>query len=223
MTTLAAPKVALKLTPIPKPVLYAGLAGEMLKNTGMQDNDQIRAVQQAVSEGLIEKVIVTANHADGRVEKFTLSLKSFGAHETVSLAMEPGKSYLESVDVSLAAAVHYAAELMQRQGLTPHFYVDWSARAKANPSIVADAVKRLNLRTEPAPPPSPPLDLSYEPDPMPLPTPLPTPPKRYPQTVRTYTAPPPLPPNHVYKPVLTIKPEKDPGISFTYETSRKIT
>ncbi|HRD74678.1 MAG TPA: hypothetical protein PK264_01885, partial [Hyphomicrobiaceae bacterium] len=47
------------------------------------------------------------------------------------------------------------------------------------------------------------------------------PPRRYPQTVRTYTTPPPLPPGYVFKPVLEIKPAKDPGLTFTIETSRK--
>jgi hypothetical protein len=222
MTSLAAPKVALKLTPVPKSVLYAGITGEMLKNTGMKDDDQIRAIQQAVSEGLIAKVIVAAKHSDGRVEKFTLTIKPFSITDSVELSMEAGKSYLECVDTSLAAAVQYASDLIKRQGLTPNFYVDWSARAKATPAIVAEAIKRLNVREEPIPPPS----TNYLPDDLYVPPVLPSslpklPPKRYPQTVRTYTTPPPLPPNYTYKPVLTIKPAKDPGVEFTYDTSRK--
>lgn len=221
MTTLAAPKVQLKLVPVPKTVLYAQLAGEMLKNTGMKDNDQIRAIQQAVSEGLVEKIIVAATHADGHVDKFTLTIKPFGAGDTVLLHLEDGKSYLETVDVSLAAAVQYASDLINRRGLTPKFYVDYSARAKATPAIVAEAVKRLNLRTLPdAPPPSPPAPV-FDPFPIPAPTP-PSPAKRYPQTVHTYTAPPPLPSGYVYKPVLEITPAKDSGITFTHETSRKL-
>lgn len=221
MTSLAPPKVALKLVPIPKPVLYAGLAGEMLKNTGMKDSAQITAVQQAVSEGLVEKVIVAATHSDGRVEKFTLSLKPFTTADSVSLQVENGKSFFETLDVGLAAAVQFTANLIARQGLTPRFFVDWSARAKASPALIADAIKRLNLKVE----------AETKPDPVPAYQPLswvpPTPaalpePKRYPQTVHTYTAPPPLPPNYVYKPVLTITPAADPGVSYTYETSRKV-
>ena len=36
---------------------------------------QLDAVQQAVAEGLVEKVIVSGRHVDGRVELFTLTLK----------------------------------------------------------------------------------------------------------------------------------------------------
>ncbi|MCC0007724.1 MAG: hypothetical protein H6876_06320 [Hyphomicrobiaceae bacterium] len=221
MTTLAAPKVSLKLTPVPKTVLYAGLAGEMLANTGMKDNDQVRAVQQAVSEGLIEEVIVAAKHADGRVEKFTLKMKPFTSTDTVSLQLEAGKSYLETLDVGIAAGVQYAADLIKRRGLTPTFYVKWAARARAAPAVIADAIKRLNLTVETEPPPdplpTPEPDYTYHEPPRP-PTP---PPRRYPQTVHTYVAPPALPPQHVYKPVLTITPAKDTGVTFSYETTRR--
>lgn len=215
-----APKVALKLQPVPKPVLYAGLAGEMLKNLGMKDDDQIRAVQQAVSEGLVEKVIVAGKHENGRIDTFTLTMKPFTASETVGLELSPGKSYLESLDVGLAASVQYAADLISRRGLKPEFYVGWSVRARANPAIVRDAVKRLNLRVMPDAP-LPPLD-PPAPDPFPMSPPTPPPaPRRYPQTVHTYVAPPTLPPGYVYKPVLSITPAKDPGVTFTHETSRR--
>lgn len=218
MSSLTAPKVALKLQPVPKPVLYAGIAGEMLKNLGMKDDAQIGTIQQAVSEGLIEKVIVTGKHASGRTDTFTLTIKPFNAGETVSLEVSPGKSYLESLDVGLAAAVQHAAELIVRRGLTPEFHVAWSARARANPAIIRDAIQRLNLRVLPDPPPPPPVEVpAFEPY-VPPPSP-PTPPKRYPQTVHTYVGPPKLPPNHVRTPVLTIQPAKDPGISFMHETS----
>lgn len=219
MTTLAAPKVPLKLAPVPKPVLYAGLAGEMLKNTGMKDDQQIRAVQQAVSEGLVEKVIVAATRSDGRVEKFTLSLKPFQATDTVTLQLENGKSYLETLDVGLAAAVQAASDIINRQGLTPRFYVDWSARAKATPGVIAEAMRRLNLKAyqEPVAPPAPEITAWAPPSP---PTP-PPPTQRYPQTVHTYKAPPPLPPGYVLKPVLSVTPAKDPGVTFTWETTRR--
>ena len=220
MTTLSAPKVQLKLVPVPKPVLYAALAGEMLKNTGMKDDQQIRAVQQAVSEGIVEQVIVAAKRSDGRIEKFTLTMKPFQASDTVSLQLENGKSYLETLDVGLAAAVQAAAEIIQRQGLTPNFYVGWSARAKANPATIAEAMRRLNLRPMPEERPAPPVmpEPSWTPPTPPSPPPAP---QRYPQTVHTYTAPPPLPPGYVYKPVLTVTPAKDPGVSFTWETTRR--
>jgi len=221
MTSLATPKVALKLVPVPKSVLYAGLAGELLKNAGMKDNGQITAVQQAVSEGLVEKVIVAGMHGDGRVEKFTLALKPFTSTDSVSLQVENGKSFFETLDVGLAAAVQFTADLIARQGLTPRFFVDWSARAKASPALIADAIKRLNLKVEAETKPAP--VAAYEPLSWVPPVPAaPSAPKRYPQTVHTYTAPPPLPPNYVYKPVLSITPPADSGVTYTYETSRRI-
>lgn len=222
MTSLATPKVSLKLVPVPKSILYPGIAGEVLKNTGMKDNEQIQAVQHAVSEGLIEKIIIAATHPDGRVEKFTLTMKPFSAGETVMLHIENGKSYLESLDVGLAAAVQYAANLINRQGLTPRFSVAWSARAQATPGLITATIKRLNLKVDTEKPTPPPV----APTPMPDiwdPPARPAPPQRYPQTVRTYTAPPPLPPNYLYQPVLSVTPQKDHGLSFDYETSRKVT
>lgn len=219
MTTLAAPKVALKLTPVPKTVLYAGLAGEFFANTGLRDTAQIRAVQQAVSEGLVSAVIVAAKHFDGRVEKFTLRMNSFSATDTVSLQLESGKSYLETLDVGLAAGVQYIADLIRRRGLTPNYYVDWSARAKATPGIVAEATRRLNLKIDTMPEPPPVVEPTYaEYTPPPAPSP---PPQRYYQTVQTYTAPPRLPDGYVYKEVLKITPAKDTGVTLTAETSRR--
>jgi hypothetical protein len=217
MTSLAAPKVALKLQPVPKPVLYAGLAGEMLKNLGMKDDDQIRNIQQAVAEGLIEKVIITGKDATSRIETFTLTIKPFGAHETVGLELAPGKSYLETLDVGLAAAVQHASELLTRRGITPEFRVAWSARARSNPALISDGVKRLNLRALPEPSPPLPVMPDIGPYVPPLP-PSPTP-RRFPQTVHTYVGPPVVPPNFVRTPVVTIQPAKDPGVTFTHETT----
>lgn len=219
MTSLAAPKVALQLVPVPKPVIYAGLTGEMLKNTGMQDNQQIQAIQQAVSEQLIEAVTVLAPHPDGHVDTFTLTMKPFAPDETVALQLENGKSYLEALDVSLAAAVQYASNLIARQGLTPRFRVTWSAKARTTPGLIASTIQRLNLKVEPEPPrpmpAAPPMPDAWAPPPPP-----PRPAQRYPQTVRTYT-PPPVPPGHVLKPVLTIKPAKDTGVSFVHAKTCK--
>jgi hypothetical protein len=223
MATLAAPKieVELKVVPILKTIVYAALAGELVANTGMKDNDQINAIQQAVSEGLIEKVIVSARRPDGGVETSTFTMIPPAPGETIDLALMAGKSMLETVDVALAAGVKYAADLIKRQGLTPEFRVAWSARVQANPALGADAIKRLNLRADDLPKPPAPLPPAFlaEFDPLPPPAlPKPAPP-RYPQAVNTYTGRLPIPPTQVYKRVLEIKPAADKGITFTHETS----
>jgi hypothetical protein len=223
MTSLAAPKVALKLTPVPKPVLYAGLAGELLKNTGMKDDGQIAAVQQAVSEQIVSSVIVVGKHADGRMERFTLAVKPFQPGESVMLQPEAGKSFAESLDVSLAAGIQAASDMFKRLGLVPNFYVAWSPRALANPAIIGDAMKRLNLKVLGEPPPPPVTLDSYRSDPLPYVPPLPpVSAVRYPQTVRPTTVLPPPPAGYEFKPMLTITPAKDPGVSLTYDSTRKV-
>lgn len=213
-------KVDLELQPVLKSILYAAIASEFLRNTGMTDDDQLNAVQQAVAEGLVERVVVTARRADGGVEKFTLTMKPPAPGETVNLALEKGKSMLETVDVALAAGVKHASDMIKRRGLKPEYQVGWSARVRANPALGADAIRRLNIRAEslPAPPP-PPVMSQALPTWDVAPPPPPAPPKRYPHTVNTYVGPPAIPPTHVYTPVFEVKPIADPNISFTYETS----
>lgn len=223
MATLSAPKVQLKLTPVPKTVLYAQLSGELLSNTGMKEPEQIRAIQQAASEGLLSKVVVIAKHPDGNFETIDLHFKPFAAAESIHLELEQHKSYLESLDVSLAAAVQYAGDMIKRQGLTPTFQVEWSERAKATPGVIAEAIKRLNLKNAPKPVVAPPASLLppdvYVP---PFYSPSTLPPQRYPQTVKTYTAPPAPPAGMVLKPVLSITPAKDPGVTLTIASTRKV-
>lgn len=218
--TLAAPKVPIKLVPVPKTIVYAALSAEMVRNLGMKDADQITAIQQAVAEGLVARVMVHARHPNGNVEAVTLTMKPFGTTDTVELHLENGKSFTEAMDVGLAAALQYCADLIKRRGLTPRFVIDWSDRAKASPAIIAHAVRRLNLQVESLPlPPPVPVQQYVAPS---VNEPPPAPPvKRYPQTVQTYTAPPVLPPQHELKKVLEITPAKDSGITFTYETTRK--
>lgn len=224
MPPTVGPKVALTLHPVPKTVLRPALAGEMLKNLGMRDADQINAVQQAIAEGLIVGITVAARHANGRYETFELAMKPHEASETVSLDLSGGKSYLEAVDVGLAGAVHFAANLIKRRGLTPEFFVTWSARVSANPAIMREAIERLNLKVVPGAPPAPvPADFGYADSPCYA---APSPPatqERYGQSVNSYTSPPKLPPDYTYKPVVTITPAKDPGVTFTHMTSRRTT
>jgi hypothetical protein len=219
MATLAAPKVQLKLVPVLKTTLYAGLAGELFSNAGMKDSTQLTCVMQAVSEGLVQAVIVKGCYPDGRWELIKLNMKDFKATDSVMLAPEPGKSLLETVDVSLAAAVQKATDTIKRLSLRPEFYVDWSARAKANPAIIADAIRRLNLKAYKEPEPEPPVlyDLPYT-DPSPSTTPA----TRYPQTVHTYMAPPAPPAGYKAVTVMRIEPAKDPGLSLDWTTTRRI-
>lgn len=229
MVTLAPPRVAIRTVPIVKTVLYAGLASELVANSGMKDAEQIGALQEVVSQGLVAKVIVRARHPDGHETTATLAFKPFGAGDSVMLETEAGKSFCEMLDPAFAAVVHYIAELKTRLKLTPRFEIDWSEKAKANPHLVTTAARRLNVKgpVPPPPPPAPPEPpVGYQTwgeyfHHNPPPTRPEPPQERYPQTVHTHTAPPPLPPGTERVTLLEITPEKDPGVTLTLESTRK--
>lgn len=227
MPAMAAPTLTLKTVPILKTIIYSSLAGELLSNTGMTDPEQIAALQQCVSDGMVSRIIVRGRHPDGREETYTLSLKPFGASDVVHLTPEPGKTFFEMLDAGMAGGLQYAADQIRRLGLKPRYEVDWSEKAKANPSLVARAARTLNLKGPPEPPPPPPPLPLPEPAwmvPPSPPSPLPSKPQvRYPQTIRTYTAPPPLPSGFQRRTVVEFVPEKDPGVTFTIATTRKVT
>lgn len=222
MTTLAPPKVAIKLHPVPKMIVYAGLAGELLTNTGMRDSAQINALQQAMGEGLLDQIVVIGIHVDGKRDIFRMTVKPFSADEAVSLQFDPGKSHAENLDVSMAAFIQHAAGLIKRRALKPEYAVCWSTKAKAAPGGIAAALKRFNFKEwkEPAPEPLPQM-AHYE---LPQSTPAPAaPPVRFTQAVNTYTAPPPPPAGYRYVPVISVTPAKDPGVTFSHETTLKVT
>lgn len=219
MSLTVTAKVDLQLQPILKSLVYAAIAGEYLRNTGLTDNDQLNAVQQAVAEGLVERLMVFGRRPDGGADVCTLTMKPPAAGETLNLALEPGKSMLETVDVALAASIKHVADMIKRRGLTPEYRVGWSARVRANPALGADAIRRLNIRAEalPTSPPPPAPMPAYQPVFTSPPAPSPAP--RYPHTINTYTGPPAIPPTQVYKPVVVVKPVADPNITFTWDTS----
>lgn len=219
MSLTVTTKVDLQLQPVLKSLVYATMAGEFLRNTGLTDNDQLNAVQQAVAEGLVEKVFVFARRPDGGVEDVELKMIPPAAGETLDLALVAGKSMLETVDVALAAGVKEISDTLKRRGLKPEYKVGWSARVRLNPALGADAIRRLNIRAEALPvltPPPAPMP-SYEP--AYTPHPVRPAPQRYAHTINTYSGPPPIPPAQVYKQVVEIKPACDPNVSLTWRTS----
>lgn len=226
MITMSAPKVGLELVPVVKSVVYAGLAGELVRNMGMKDMDQVGAVQQCISDGLITRVIVRGRHPDGREETVTLAVKPFDPTEKVMLQKLPGASFCEMLDVTLAAGVQHAATTFKRMGLVPRFEVEWSDKAKASPQLVANAARTLNIAGPKPPPPPPPLPAP----PAPYQTwaefgaslPPSPPPRRYPQTVHTFTVPPPVPAGYQRVTLLEVTPARDPGVTLTIESTRKV-
>jgi hypothetical protein len=223
ITVNMAPKVHLKLQPIPRNVLRTALAGEYLRNLGIPDDEQIQKVQQDVNDGRVRKITVIGRDGLGVVrDLFHLKLGEVMVNDTVMLDLSDGKSFLEALDTGLAAAVAAAIDLMKRKGLKPEFHIDFSAEVRAEPNGLAQALRRLNDRSEPAHlRPNSTLYLPPMPEPV-LPPPPPAPQRPYTYPIRSYDAPPPLPAGYVYKPVLTVTPAKDPGVSFIHETTRRI-
>lgn len=222
---MAIPKVKLSLQPVPKSLVRVSVAGEFLKNMGLTSESDIRNVQQAVAEGLVsELVVVGVNGANIGKERFILRFDPLGRDDTIQLDLSDGKSTTEALDTGLAGAVAYSVQLIKRRALTPKFFIIWSAQALANGNDLAAACRRLNLTMDAGPQPA------FSPDsPVPATTNMPyTPPAptslpsfRPPQLASFQSSPPPAPPGYTYKPVLTITPAKEKGISYRIESATR--
>lgn len=211
---MAVPKVKLSLQPIPKSIVRVSVAGEFLKNMGLTNEADIRNIQQAVAEGLVsELVVVGVSAANIGKERFILRFDPLGRDDIIHLELADGKSTTEALDTGFAGALAYSVHLLKRRALSPRFYIIWSPQALSNRVELGNACQRLNLTTDAGPLPS------FQPDAYPS---LPMqPPSSSPPVTWNAEAPPP-PPNHVYKPVLTIRPGKEPGISYAIETATRI-
>lgn len=221
---MAVPKVKLSLQPIPKSLVRVSVAGEFFKNMGLDNDDDIRRVQQAVAEGLVSELMVLGiNAANVAKERFILRFDPLGQDDTIHLDLSDGKSTTEALDTGFASAVAYSVQLMKRRGLSPRFYIIWSAQARANPQEHTSACRRLNLTMDagPLPPFMPGGDPLFD-DPQPAPPAASSynPPQPS-SSGRTawHASPPPPPANHFFKRLFTIRPAKDPGITYAIEAA----
>lgn len=206
---MSTPRVNLKLQPVPKSIVRVTIVGEFLKNMDLFDDDTIRNVQQAQSEGLVEKLIIDGQDAANIARiRFTLAFAPLDQDVMLHLDLGDGKSTTEALDVGLAGALAYSVEIIKRRRLRPHLYVTWSAKALANPHNLQAACARLNFVTSNLP--------AYQPD-MPTPPHYDMPPSTTTTPARPLTLGPP--PRTPFKPLLTIQPAKDPGITYTIETA----
>lgn len=213
---MSVPKVKLSLQPIPKSLVRVSVAGEFLRNMGLTNESDIRGVQQAVAEGLVsELVVVGFNGTRIAKERFILRFDPLGRDDTIHLDLSDGKSTTEALDTGFAGAMAYSVQLMKRRALTPSFYIIWSAEALADRNRLAAACQRLNLTMDIGPLPS------FQPDSAPLPSPPATYPTASQSTTNWQSAAPPASPGYAYKPVLTIKPGKDSGITYRIDTATK--
>lgn len=214
-------RIDVALVPKLKTEVYARLVGETMKTMGMKDDDQVKALMQAATESAIQAVYVVGRHGDGRRETLELIVPPPKVGATINLANDDSKSTLEQLDPSLALSVVAQAKKLQRMGLRPEFYVDFAARLKANPPLMADVMKRLNLRTLPPEPIPEPIanPVSYEPT---YTTPAPTiTADRYPQAVQPFTGWPPPPAGWKPVTVAEVRPAKDPDVLLRITSTRR--
>lgn len=215
---MSTPKVKLSLQPVPKSLVRVSVAGEFLKNMGLTSESDIRNIQQAVAEGLVtELMVVGVNAANIGKERYIVRFDPLGRDDTIHLDLSDGKSTTEALDTGFAGAVAYSVQLLKRRALSPRFYIIWSAQALANRNDLASACQRLNLIMEAGPQPA------FSPDAMPpiIDAPyIPPSAGADPQTLSRFTdSPPPAPPGYTYKPMLTITPAKDTGITYRIESA----
>lgn len=231
---MAGPKVNIKLQVVPVTTVRSGVSGEFLKTLGMTHQPTMQGIQQAVLEGLVESIVVVAfNLAQVPKERYTLRMDAITGNPTIKLDLSGDKSYTEALDTGLAGMVAFISTRLITKKFTPKFYFVWSAYANANPGHLHAAAKRLGLAAdqEMSPdlvpdlshelvrPPSPPVweDTSYRP---PAAQPAMFNQGSYkPDGYMTYVSTSiPLPPiNTAYKPVMTVTPAKDKGLSLTME------
>lgn len=225
-------KVAIKMHPVPRSVLRAAVVGEYLATMGLSDSISIRGVQQAVNEGLVTGIIVVGFTSTGiPKDRNTLAIKKLEQDDKVMLDLSDGKSHIEALDVTLAGAISWACDRAKRLNLTPRFYLDWSAEARADPANLAAACRRLNLvmdgESAPAPvddlfsPPSTYTTRSYAASTYAPSSPSYAAPASFPSRSPFNATPPPLPSGYAYKPGVTVTPAKDKGLTFTSETARR--
>lgn len=218
-------KLLAKLIPVPKSTLRSAIAGEFMTNFGLDDRDQIKNIQQAVKEGLIREVVVIGrNSRHEPKEVFRLNFKKLEQDTQLKLDLNDGKSYLEALDTALAGAVANGVALMRRRGYTPEFRIDWSDEANRDPKRLAEATRRLKLAAAAAPipelVPDPVVASSWSPSPS-FAGSSGSPGRSIPAPGRLSAGPLTLPPNITLKPVLTITPGKDNGITYTHQTARR--
>lgn len=212
---MSVPKVKLTLQPFPKSLVRVSVAGEFLRNLAPGLDADTRAVQQAVAEGLVSEIIVVGVNAAGIAkQRFILRFDPLGQDTTIHLDLTDGRSTTEALDTGFAGAMAYSVQLMRRRALSPNIYVVWSAEALSNPTNLAAACQRLNLTMNvPLP--------TFQPD-LPAPPSLPPPqPASSPNAAQWRSEPPPPPTGHTYTTLLSIKPSKEPGITYRIEAARR--
>src|SRR5882724_6046480 len=147
MSSRAKVNVQVKAVPVPRSLVRAQVAGELIHACGGSATE-VEIGQKGVGRQLLEKVIVygrdSAGHARDKVE---LSFTGEASGE-VTLDLDGGnRSAIEALDAGLGRAVAHAAERIRRRGLTADVRYQFTEDVLGDPQRLAAA--RAELGVEP--------------------------------------------------------------------------
>lgn len=151
MSARAKINVQVKAVPIPKSLVRAQVAGELIHACGGSDCD-VEIGQRGVLRELIERVVVygldAAGHARDMIE---VSFDSDAAGHVLMDLDGGSRSAIEALDAGLGRAVAHAADRMRRRGLSADVRYVITKKVRADAEALAAARAELGLSPVDAP------------------------------------------------------------------------
>jgi hypothetical protein len=146
-------KVGVRVAPVPIPraLVRAQIAGEVIKACGGNDGE-VDVAQRGVQRGLLHRVVVYGVDAAGQArDEVALELDD-DASGDVQLDLDGGRrSATEALDGGLARMVGYHADRMRRRGLKAEVFFQFSAAVRSDPERLAAARAELGIGPAEAP------------------------------------------------------------------------
>src|SRR5215470_8278594 len=138
-------KVKVKAVPVPRSLVRAQVAGELINACG-GTTTEVEIGQKGVLRQLLEKVIVYGLDKDGHArDKVEFSFNGDSSGD-VLLDLDGGnRSAIEALDAGLGRAVAYAAERMRRRGLSADVRYVFTDEIYADPQRLAAARAELGI------------------------------------------------------------------------------
>jgi hypothetical protein len=134
--------VKVKARPVPRTIVRAQIAGELIHACGGSDGE-VEVAQKGVARQLLEKVIVHGVDGSGCVQDTAEVSFTGDASGDVSLDLDGGsRSAIEALDGGFGRGVAHVAERMRRRGLTA------DVRYAFTKEIYADAERLAAGRAE---------------------------------------------------------------------------
>jgi hypothetical protein len=151
MSSRAKVNVQVKAVPVPRSLVRAQVAGELIHACGGSDTE-VEIGQKGVLRQLVEKVIVYGLDAAGNARDMIECSFTGDASGDVMLDLDGGnRSAIEALDAGLGRAVAYAAERMRRRGLSADVRYVFTDEVYADEQRLAAARAQLGLSPVDAP------------------------------------------------------------------------